>query len=91
MSVAAFEPDARPFPGARQGFDPRATTTFKKDGQTTEHPRSFVTSLTADEANAARLAALRWKSSSASPPAPPTASNSSPNAPSRDRTQKPYT
>ena len=138
MSVATFEPDARPFPGARQGFDPRATTTFKKDGQTTEHPRSFVTSLTADEANAARLAALargqwsvenpnHWRhdalwgedrcrlrhknaacarrccarccaavgvrrcgSSSASPPAPPTASNSSPNAPSRDKTQKPW-
>ena len=36
MSVAAVEPDALPFPAARQVFDTRNTTTFKKDG--TNHP-----------------------------------------------------
>ena len=58
MSHAEIEPDALPFPGARQVFDTRNTTTFKKDGQTTEHTRYFVTSLTTAEAGAARLAAL---------------------------------
>jgi hypothetical protein len=58
VSVAAVEPDALPFPGARQVFDTRNTTTFKKDGKTTHHTRYFVTSLTLEEAGAARLAAL---------------------------------
>ena len=57
MSVAAVEPDALPFPGARQVFDTRNTTTFKKDGKTTQHTRFFATSLTTAEAGAARLAA----------------------------------
>ena len=58
MSAAAIEPDALPFPGARQVFDTRNTTTFKKDGKTTQHTRFFVTSLTGAEAGDARLAAL---------------------------------
>jgi hypothetical protein len=58
VSVAAVEPDALPFAGARQVFDTRNTTTFKKDGKTTRHTRYFVTSLTAAEAGEARLAAL---------------------------------
>jgi predicted transposase YbfD/YdcC len=58
VSVAAVEPDALPFAGARQVFDTRNTTTFKKDGQTTHHTRYFVASLTTAEAGAARLAAL---------------------------------
>jgi hypothetical protein len=56
VSVAAVEPDALPFPGARQVFDTRNTTTFKKDGKTTRHTRYFVASLTAPEAGATRLA-----------------------------------
>ena len=58
MSGAAVEPDALPLPGARQVFATRHTTTFKKDGQTTQHTRFFVASLTTQEAGAARLAAL---------------------------------
>ena len=58
MSVAAIEPDALPFPAARQIFDTRNTTTFKKDGQTTHHTRYFVTSLTGHQAGQVRLAAL---------------------------------
>ena len=58
MSRAAVEPDALPFPGARQVFDTRNTTTFKKDGPTTHHTRYFVVSLTNAEAGDARLAAL---------------------------------
>lgn len=58
MSVAEVEPDALPFPGARQVFDTRNTTTFKKDGKTTQHTRLFVTSLTVPAADAARLAGL---------------------------------
>jgi predicted transposase YbfD/YdcC len=58
VSGAAVEPDALPFPGARQVFDTRNTTTFKKDGKTTQHTRFFVASLTTTEAGAARLAAL---------------------------------
>ena len=58
MSAAAVEPDALPFPGARQVFDTRNTTTFKKDGQTPQHTRFFVASLTAEEAGPVRLAAL---------------------------------
>jgi hypothetical protein len=58
VSVAAVEPDALPFPGGRQVFDTRNTTTFKPDGKTTQHTRFFVASLTAEEAGAARLAAL---------------------------------
>jgi hypothetical protein len=57
VSVAAIEPDALPFPGARQVFDTRNTTTFKKDGKTTQHTRFFVASRTVEEAGAARLAA----------------------------------
>lgn len=55
MSVAAVEPDALPFPGARQVFDTRNTTTFKQDGKTTHHTRWFVASLTPQEAGDARL------------------------------------
>ena len=58
MSVATVEPDALPFPGARQVFDTRNTTTVKKDEKTTRHTRYFVTSLTPAEAGDARLAAL---------------------------------
>lgn len=58
MSVAEVEPDALPFPGTRQVFDTRNTTTFKKDHKTTHHTRFFVTSLTASEAGAPRLAGL---------------------------------
>lgn len=58
MSVGTVEPDALPFPGVRQVFDTRATTTFKQNGQTTAHTRHFVTSLSASEAGAPRLAAL---------------------------------
>lgn len=58
MSVSSVEPDALPFPGARQVFDTRNTTTFKKDGKTTRHTRYFVTSRTPGEAGAERLAAL---------------------------------
>ena len=58
MSQAAVEPDALPFPGARQVFDTHNTTTFKQDAQTTHHTRYFVTSLTPAQAGAARLAAL---------------------------------
>jgi hypothetical protein len=58
VSVAAVEPDALPFPGVRQVFDTRNTTIYKKDATTTEHTRCFVTSLTVEEAAAARLAAL---------------------------------
>lgn len=58
MSRVAVEPDALPFPGARQVFDTRNTTTYKKDGKTTHHTRYFVTSLTDREAGDARLAAL---------------------------------
>ncbi len=58
MSVAAVEPDALPFPGVRQVFDTRNTTTFKQDGKTTRHTRYFVTSLTGPEAGDARLARL---------------------------------
>jgi len=58
VSRAAVEPDALPFPGARQVFDTRNTTIRKKDGQTTEHTRYFVTRLTTGEAGEARLAAL---------------------------------
>ena len=54
----AVEPDALPFPGARQVFDTRNTTTYKKEGKTTQHTRFFVTSLTASQASEARLAAL---------------------------------
>jgi len=57
VSVAAVEPDALPFPGARQVFDTRNTTTFKKDGKTTQHTRFFVASRMVEEAGAARLAA----------------------------------
>jgi hypothetical protein len=56
VSLAAVEPDALPFPRARQVFDTRNTTTFKKDGQTTQHTRFFVASLTNAEAGALRLA-----------------------------------
>ena len=58
MSQAAVEPDALPFASARQVFDTRNTTTFKKDGKTTQHTRYFVTSLTTQEASASHLAAL---------------------------------
>lgn len=58
MSVASVEPDALPFPGARQAFDTRNDTTFKKDGRTTHHTRYFLTSLDAHEAGSERLAAL---------------------------------
>ncbi len=58
MSQAAVEPDALAFPGIRQVFDTRNTTTYKKDTTTTQHTRYFVTSLTVQEASAARLAAL---------------------------------
>jgi hypothetical protein len=58
VSGAGVEPDALPFPGARQVFDTRHTTTYKKDAKTTQHIRFFVTSLTPSEAQAARLAAL---------------------------------
>jgi len=58
VSLAAVELDALPFPGARQVFDTRNPTTFKKDGKTTQHTRFFVASLTTQEAGAARLAAL---------------------------------
>ena len=58
MSRAAVEPDALPFPAARQIFDTRNTITFKQDGKTTRHTRFFVTSLTGPEAGEARLAAL---------------------------------
>jgi hypothetical protein len=58
VSAAAVEPDALPFPGARQVFDTRNTTTFKKDGKTTHHTRFFVASLTTEEAGAARAAGL---------------------------------
>ena len=47
-----------PFPGARQVCDIRNTTTFKKNGKTTNHTRYFVASLTADAADGTRLAAL---------------------------------
>ena len=57
MSQAAVEPDALPFPGARQVCDTRNTTTFKKEGTTTRHTRYFVASLTKSEAGDARLAA----------------------------------
>lgn len=57
MSQAVVEPDALPFPGVRQVFDTRNTTTFKQDGKTTHHTRYFVTSLTPQEAGARRLAA----------------------------------
>jgi hypothetical protein len=56
--MAVVEPDALPFPGTRQVFDTRNTTTFKKENKTTHHTRFFVTSLTAAEATAARLWAL---------------------------------
>jgi len=39
-------------------FDTRNTTTYKKDGTTTQHTRYFVTSLTTGEAGDDRLAAL---------------------------------
>jgi predicted transposase YbfD/YdcC len=55
VSAAAVEPDALPFPSARQVFDSRNTTTFKKDSKTTHHTRYFVTSLTSNEAGDARL------------------------------------
>jgi hypothetical protein len=58
VSRVAVEPDALPFPGARQVFDTRNTTTYKRDGKTTRHTRYFVTSLTDREAGDARLAAL---------------------------------
>ena len=58
VSRAKVEADALPFPGTRQVFDTRHTTTFKKNGNTTQHTRSFVTSLTVSEAGAAQLAAL---------------------------------
>lgn len=58
VSAAAIEPDALPFPGARQVFDTRNTTTFKKGGQTTRHTRYFVTRLAGGEAGEARRAAL---------------------------------
>lgn len=58
MSLTTVEPDALPFPGTRQVFDTRNTTTFKKDNQTTRHTRFFVTSLTDAQAGAARLANL---------------------------------
>ena len=57
MSVVSVDPDALPFPAARQVFDTRNTTTFKKDGETTHHTRFFVTSLMPQEAAAAQLAA----------------------------------
>ena len=53
-----MDPDALPFPAARQVFDTRNTTTFKKDGQTTHHTRFFVTSLTPQQTTAHHLAAL---------------------------------
>jgi hypothetical protein len=46
VSVVTVDPDALPFPAARQVFDTRNTTTFKKDGKTTHRTRFFVTSLT---------------------------------------------
>ena len=58
-----------PLPGARQVFDTRNTTTFKKDGKTTQHTRYFVTSLTPQEASASHLAPLargQWSQSSSS-------------------------
>jgi hypothetical protein len=58
VSRAAIEPDALPFPGARQVFDTRNTTTFKKDGNSTGHTRYSVTSLTTQEAHPSHLAAL---------------------------------
>jgi Transposase DDE domain len=58
VSVAAVDPDALPFAAARQVFDTRNTTTFKKDGKTTHHTRFFVTSLTSQQASANPLAAL---------------------------------
>lgn len=60
MSRAEVEADALPFPGTRQVFDTRNTTTFKKNGNTTQHTRFFVASLTVPEAGAAGLAALAW-------------------------------
>jgi predicted transposase YbfD/YdcC len=56
VSVVAVDPDALPFPAARQVFDTRNTTTFKKDGQTTHHTRFFVTSLTTQQASPHHLA-----------------------------------
>ena len=44
MSLAAVEPDALPFPDARQVFDTRNTTTYKKYRKTTQHTRFFVAS-----------------------------------------------
>lgn len=58
MSRVAVDPDALPFPAARQVFDTRNTTTFKKNGTTTHHTRFFVTSLTPQQANPHHLAAL---------------------------------
>ena len=58
MSAVTVEPDALPFPGARQAFDTRNHTTFKKDGRSTHHTRYFLTSLDARQAGPARLAAL---------------------------------
>lgn len=58
MSRVAVDPDALPFPAARQVFDTRNTTTFKKNGQTTHHTRFFVTSLTTQQASPHHLAAL---------------------------------
>lgn len=52
------EPDALPFPGARQVFDTHNTTTYKKDGRTTQHTRLFLSSLTVEQAGPERLARL---------------------------------
>jgi hypothetical protein len=41
-----MERDARSFPGTRQVFDTRNTTTFQTDRSTTRHARFFLASLT---------------------------------------------
>jgi len=56
--VVSAEPDALPFAGARQVFDTRNTTTYKKEGRTTQHTRVFLTSLSGEQAGAPRLARL---------------------------------
>lgn len=56
--MVAAEPDALPFAGARQVFDTRNTTTYKKGGRTTQHTRVFLTSLSGEQAGAERLARL---------------------------------
>lgn len=56
--MVAAEPDALPFAGARQVFDIRNTTTYKKEGRTTQYTRVFLTSLSGEQAGAERLARL---------------------------------